>query len=85
VVVQAVLAVNPELCEEPVTNERIAAFNARLRALAERRGARFLDVNPALADARGQLDRRLTLDGVHVTGEGYRRWAEALRPLLVAP
>ena len=59
----------------------IRELNAWLAAAAARHGARFLDLDPVLAP-EGHLDTRFTIDGTHLNGRGYLRWAEALAPYL---
>ncbi len=61
-------------------NGKIARLDARLATLASARVA-FVDLRPALA-AGGQLDGDLTFDGVHLNGEGYRRWQRAIAALM---
>jgi lysophospholipase L1-like esterase len=63
-------------------NGKIARLDARLATLASARVA-FVDLRPALA-AGGQLDGDLTFDGVHLNGEGYRRWQRAIAALMPA-
>lgn len=41
----------------------------------------FLDLNPGLSPG-GELAGAYSLDGIHLTEAGYRRWQELLRPLL---
>jgi lysophospholipase L1-like esterase len=65
-----------------VTNAKVRALSDLLaRAAAERR-CRWIDVGPALADGGGSLAPRFTLDGLHLTGEGYAVWAGVLAPAL---
>jgi lysophospholipase L1-like esterase len=35
---------------------------------------------PAPADDRGEQRHAYTPDGLHLTGEGYAAWVQALRP-----
>lgn len=63
-------------------NGKIAQLNARLATLASARVA-FVDLRPALA-AGAELNGELTFDGVHLNGEGYRRWQHAIAPLMPA-
>lgn len=65
-------------------NGRVAELNAALMRLAEERGVAWLDLNAILAPG-GYLEEKFTNDGTHLTGEGYRLFAEALQPLLEAP
>lgn len=62
-------------------NPRIAAVNAGLGPAAREAGAEWLDLWPLLG-GDGGLDRRYTHDGLHLNGDGYALWAEALRPRL---
>lgn len=52
----------------------VTATNIALEAAAERAGATWVDVTPA-------LDGQLADDGVHLTGAGYEAVAEALAAL----
>ena len=45
---------------------------------------RYLDLASRVRDARGDLREDLTPDGCHLTLEGYRIWADQLRPELDA-
>jgi lysophospholipase L1-like esterase len=58
----------------------IQRLNSRLRVIAEATGATFVDVWPSLADERGEIRPEFSNDRLHLTGEGYRVWVEALRP-----
>ena len=63
---------------------RIRSLNARLATLAAAHGVDYLDLWPALADANDELDRSLSLDGLHLNGAGYARWVDVLRPVVAA-
>lgn len=54
------------------TNEKIAQANEEVRKLAERHGARYIDVNDALKDEQGRLKAEYTIEGMHIKEEGYR-------------
>ena len=58
----------------------IETYNVRAQALAEAAGARWGDVT-AISRAMLKEPALVASDGLHPTGEMYRRWAEALRPL----
>ena len=63
------------------------ALNTHLAEDVAASGGRFVDLNRYL-HAPGQpdvLDPSLTHDGLHLNGEGYRRWATALAPELGLP
>jgi hypothetical protein len=76
-VVQGLLPINPRLFGGEIDPRRIDEVNDRLRALAARHGARFLDVGSSLREG-GVLAARYTRDGVHLTAPGYERWHAAL-------
>lgn len=61
----------------------IARTNRLLETLCEgRRNVRFVDLTPLLSDDTGLLDRRYTNDGLHLTGEGYLVWRDAVAPYI---
>jgi lysophospholipase L1-like esterase len=63
-------------------NTKIRAINTRLAALDDGARVRVLDITHRLADALGDLRVALLNDGIHLSPQGYRIWAEAMRPLL---
>jgi len=59
----------------------VVALNLRLSALAEENHLEVLDLHATLVEEQsGELCKACTLDGVHLTGEGYRRWLDAMTP-----
>jgi lysophospholipase L1-like esterase len=79
VLVQAVLPVRASLARH---NGAIRSFNRELAAMTTKLGLPLLDAAPALADAEGELSADCAADAVHLNAEGYRRWAERIRPRL---
>jgi hypothetical protein len=49
----------------------VVATNALLRDLAARRGATYLDLYSQFADAWGVMPPRFTVDGLHLSADGY--------------
>jgi len=80
IVVQSLLPVRPP---EVISSATIRAVNDRLRDLCTRHGCTFHDVASSLTGPDGLLLPELTIDGIHLSGEGYVRWRDALRPALV--
>ena len=80
--VQSILPVNGDL---PGYERRkacaplIVPTNKRLETLCDEKGVTYLDVWGALADHEGRLDKRYTNDGLHLTGEGYVVWRDAIK------
>ena len=60
--------------------DAIVETNRLLQALCEEKGVTYIDLWPALANADGLLDSRYTNDGLHLVGEGYLVWRDALKP-----
>ncbi|WP_266202342.1 GDSL-type esterase/lipase family protein [Pontibacter kalidii] len=54
-------------------------LNNELRKLAAQEGITLIDLHPAFADSEGHLIEAYTHDGLHLTHEGYRKWAEVLK------
>lgn len=57
----------------------VVTTNKQLEALCDSKGVTYLDVWGALADDQGELDKRYTNDGLHLTGEGYLVWRDAIK------
>ena len=64
------------------TRRSIAALNRRLRRLARRTGATWVDYHPVLDDGSGAMKPGLASDGVHPTETGYDAMATVIQPVL---
>ncbi len=60
----------------------IEAANEMIRALGAARGLTVLDLHPGFDDGAGGLRPAETVDGLHLSDAGYRRWAAILAALL---
>lgn len=67
----------PIMVRDTPKSQRIAGLNKRLRLELSAVGCEILDLNAALAP-NGVLLDPYTTDGVHLTREGYQRWAGEL-------
>lgn len=56
----------------------IQRYNARVKAIAERHGASFLDLHALLKDSRGELKAEVSSDGLHFNSAGYAIYGRAL-------
>ena len=63
-------------------NADILKANEIIREEAETIGANYVDVHPCLCDDSGELCEDCTVDGVHLSPEGYRRLTLAIQPYL---
>ena len=52
-------------------NAKIAKANEQVKKLAQRKSARYIDVNAPLTDAQGNLKAEYTIEGMHIKKEGY--------------
>ena len=43
---------------------------------------RYLDIGPVFLEADGSLSKEVMPDALHLSPEGYRRWVEAIEPVL---
>ena len=59
--------------------EQIANINKSVKKIAEEENVFLIDLYPLFSDNKGQLIRELSWDGVHLTGNGYKKWAEVLK------
>ncbi len=60
----------------------VARVNAELAKLDNGDTVRFADVGRKLPEPDGSWPRSVSVDGLHLAPEGYRRWAEAMQPIL---
>ncbi|NII26559.1 sialate O-acetylesterase [Pseudoflavitalea sp. X16] len=63
-------------------DEHIAAVNEGIRKIAAEEQVTCIELNKAFQDAEGKLDKKLTMDGLHLNAEGYKLWAGILKPYL---
>jgi lysophospholipase L1-like esterase len=85
VVVEALLPVREALLrtqDEFVSAATVVKTNALIAKANGGPTPDWLDANSLLADSSGQLDSRFTSDGLHLSGAGYRVWADELRRYL---
>lgn len=65
-------------CLKIRSNEKIAAANEEVKKLADKLGAKYIDVNAPLKDEKGKLKAEYTYEGIHIKEEGYK----AIYPLV---
>lgn len=56
----------------------IAAVNAGLSSIAAEYRITLIDLHPHFMDAAGKLDKKFTIDGLHLNAEGYQVWKKLL-------
>jgi lysophospholipase L1-like esterase len=60
-------------------DEHIAFLNNSLKTIAKETKITLIDLHPILQDANGKLDKKYTIDGLHINAEGYEVWKKLLR------
>lgn len=61
-----------------VENAVIKKFNQGLRHLVHEMQFQYFDLHSDFVDASGRLREGLTLDGIHLNGQGYILWKSAI-------
>lgn len=59
-------------CLKIRSNEKIKIANEQVKKLADKLGAKYIDVNDPLKDEQGRLKAEYTFEGMHINEEGYR-------------
>ena len=63
-------------------DEHIAFVNNELKKIAAEEKITLVDLHPHFLDASNKLDKRYTMDGLHLNADGYKVWAEILKQYL---
>jgi lysophospholipase L1-like esterase len=69
------------LPRQPQYDEKVRGVNTLLKAAVEKRGLVMIDLY-SLFVVDGRLDPKFTPDDLHLSGAGYLRWRDAIRPYL---
>ncbi len=59
----------------------IDKINARISKFADGKQVRYLNINDKLAKTDGTLLEGMTVDGLHLSANGYQIWADGLKPI----
>lgn len=82
VYVESILPVNPATgmaLNHTNKTEVIMEFNRRLRELATEFGHTYIDLFSIMADSDNHLPKSFSIDGLHLSYEGYRAWVDAIK------
>jgi lysophospholipase L1-like esterase len=60
-------------------NSSMLEINKRLKQYAEKNGVTFIDLVVTFSDTNGKLDKKYSIDGLHLNGAGYLKWVEVIR------
>lgn len=61
-----------------VNNSEIITLNNKLKSLSKKYNATFVDLYPSFIK-NGNMNQKYTVDGVHLTGDGYSVWINDIR------
>lgn len=83
------MSIIPQHETESISAQRVASatahimeLNPKIKALAEKHGATFVDIFGALADTENHLRLDYSGDGIHLNTEGYAVWTAHIKPYL---
>ncbi len=79
VIIQSILPVNNQTFGNKISNKTVNQFNEVLQQLVEEHDIQYVDLNQHFENADGQLKKEYTVDGVHLSGDGYDKWMEILK------
>ncbi len=82
ILLMSLLPVNNMVRETGRDNEDIRNINARIKAFSEQFGYTYIDIHKVLKDDNGNLQAAFTEDGLHLNGQAYQKWKEAIKNLL---
>ena len=58
--------------------EHVSALNHALKELAAKENITLIDLYPEFLDSEKRLDKKYTIDGLHLSVVGYAKWKEVL-------
>jgi lysophospholipase L1-like esterase len=81
---QTLLPVNNEFENRNHFNkdEHIAWINAELKKLGAAENITVIDLHPHFLGTDKKLEKKYTMDGLHLNAAGYKVWADILKPFL---
>lgn len=79
VYVQSVLPLNYEMyfAKDKIKNETIKELNGKLKDLSSEFNYTFVNLYPSF-EKNGQLEKKLSYDGIHLSGQGYNVWKDEI-------
>lgn len=79
VYVQSILPREAKRCED------VIALNAAIAEMAQTRGLMYVDLFQAFVNEDGSIRDEFSLDGLHLSGQGYRHWQSVIEPHVLEP
>ncbi|WP_062108772.1 GDSL-type esterase/lipase family protein [Bacillus niameyensis] len=76
--IQSLLPVNNSVFHHKIDNGVVEKLNAKLADLAKIHSVSFIDLYPHVLKNK-ELDENYTLDGCHLSGQGYLAWVQLIK------
>lgn len=67
---------------EATSPQEIQAVNNKLKDLANKTNAEYIDLFSLLADSKGEICQEFTIDGVHLSESAYDIWAKEIKKVI---
>jgi lysophospholipase L1-like esterase len=81
--IQSILPVNLSVMfADEFIDLSIFSFNDNIKLRCKELKVQFIDLYADFLDNAGELDRKYTYDGVHLSKAGYNLWARLVEPLI---
>lgn len=74
--IQSILPVNSKT---GIDNRNVISLNSSIKELADSYGLTYIDIYSDMADENNDLPAAYSIDGVHMTGDGYQIWLDHLK------
>lgn len=92
IIIQSILPVSkknyasrpPDLADtlQRTLNASIRKVNEKIKTLADGHRVIYVDIHSRLLDRQNQLNDKYSFDGLHLNGDGYKVWKQAILPLV---
>lgn len=81
--VESVLPINKDLFKTNTSEKQIIDLNASLNKLCKNSNVQYIDLYHLFTlPNENKLSYKYTVSGLHINGDGYRVWGDALKPYL---
>lgn len=81
IIVQSIIPVTKTKSEGDsiYNNDKIGEYNNLIKDMANRKGIKYIDLCPVLADKSGNLPEEASTDGIHLNKEYCQKWFKCLK------
>ena len=79
---ESVLPIHNDLRRNGMKNEDINTLNKQIELIAQKYGLTYIDLNAKFRNESFSLKTELSLDGIHLNGEGYLIFKDAIQPYI---